>query len=62
MTSSSASPRPPRPTSANSSPGTPKGQVKPAIDTVLPMSQVRDTYACMGSRQVLGKVVLVNEG
>jgi NADPH2:quinone reductase len=39
-----------------------EGKVKPAIDTVLPMSQVRDAYARMGSRHVLGKVVLVNEG
>ena len=39
-----------------------EGKVKPAIDTVLPMSQVREAYARMGSRQVLGKVVLVNEG
>jgi NADPH2:quinone reductase len=39
-----------------------EGKVKPAIDAVLPMSQVRDAYARMGSRQVMGKVVLVNEG
>jgi hypothetical protein len=26
------------------------------------MNQVREAYARMGSRQVLGKVVLVNEG
>ena len=39
-----------------------EGKVKPAIDTVQPMSQVRDAYARMGSRQVMGKVVLVNEG
>jgi NADPH2:quinone reductase len=39
-----------------------EGKVKPAIDSVLPMNQVRDAYARMGSRQVLGKVVLVNEG
>ncbi|MEI6025692.1 MAG: NADPH:quinone oxidoreductase family protein [Betaproteobacteria bacterium] len=38
------------------------GRLKPAIDTVLPMSQVREAYARMGSRQVMGKVVLVNEG
>jgi NADPH2:quinone reductase len=37
------------------------GQVKPAIDAVLPMAQVREAYARMGSRQVMGKVVLVNE-
>jgi NADPH2:quinone reductase len=39
-----------------------EGKVKPAIDSVLPMNQVREAYARMGSRQVLGKVVLVNEG
>jgi len=39
-----------------------EGKVKPAIDSVLPMSQVREAYARMGSRQVRGKVVLVNEG
>lgn len=38
------------------------GQLKPAIDTVLPMAQVRDAYTRMGTRQVLGKVVLVNGG
>ncbi len=39
-----------------------EGKVRPAIDAVLPMSQVREAYARMGSRQVMGKVVLVNEG
>ena len=38
-----------------------EGKVRPAIDAVLPMSQVREAYARMGSRQVMGKVVLVNE-
>lgn len=38
-----------------------EGKVKPAIDCKLPMSQVRAAYARMGTRQVLGKVVLVNE-
>ena len=37
-----------------------EGRVRPAIDTVLPMGQVRDAYARMASRQVMGKVVLVN--
>ena len=37
-----------------------QGKVKPAIDVILPMSQVREAYARMGSRQVMGKVVLVN--
>ena len=38
------------------------GLVKPAIDTVLPMSRLHEAYARMGSRQVMGKVVMVNEG
>ncbi|MBL8341158.1 MAG: NADPH:quinone oxidoreductase family protein [Rubrivivax sp.] len=38
-----------------------QGRVKPAIDQRLPMSQIRAAYARMGSRQVLGKVVLVND-
>lgn len=38
-----------------------RGLVKPAIDARLPMAQIREAYARMGSRQVLGKVVLVNE-
>jgi NADPH2:quinone reductase len=38
-----------------------QGKVKPAIDCQLPMAQVRAAYARMGTRQVLGKVVLVND-
>ena len=38
------------------------GRVKPAIDLVLPMSRLHEAYARMGSRQVMGKVVMVNEG
>ncbi|MCW5633566.1 MAG: NADPH:quinone oxidoreductase family protein [Rubrivivax sp.] len=37
-----------------------EGKVKPAIDSRLPMREVRAAYARMGTRQVLGKVVLVN--
>jgi NADPH2:quinone reductase len=37
-----------------------QGRVKPAIDCRLPMSQLPDAYARMGTRQVLGKVVLMN--
>jgi len=37
------------------------GRVKPAIDSRLPMAHIREAYARMGSRQVQGKVVLVNE-
>lgn len=33
----------------------------PAIDSVRPMAQIREAYARMASRQVMGKVVLVNE-
>ena len=38
-----------------------EGKVKPAIDCRLPMREVRAAYARMGTRQVLGKVVLVND-
>lgn len=38
-----------------------QGKVKPAIDCKLPMREVRAAYARMGSRQVQGKVVLVND-
>ena len=37
-----------------------RGQVKPVIDCRLPMPQLPDAYARMGTRQVRGKVVLVN--
>lgn len=37
-----------------------QGRVKPAIDRPLPMSEIRAAYARMASRQVQGKVVLVN--
>lgn len=36
-----------------------QGLVKPAIDCTLPMSELRQAYARMGSRRVQGKVVLV---
>ncbi|MBI5255287.1 MAG: NADPH:quinone oxidoreductase family protein [Burkholderiales bacterium] len=38
-----------------------EGKVKPVIDQRLPMSQLHAAYARMSGRQVLGKVVLVNE-
>lgn len=38
-----------------------EGKVKPAIDCRLPMRDVRAAYARMGTRQVQGKVVLVND-
>jgi NADPH2:quinone reductase len=37
-----------------------QGLVKPVIDQRLPMSELRAAYARMGSRQVLGKVLLIN--
>ena len=37
-----------------------KGAVKPAIDARLPMSALHEAYARMGSRQVRGKLLLVN--
>ena len=37
-----------------------KGAVKPAIDERLPMSALHEAYARMGSRQVRGKLLLVN--
>ena len=37
-----------------------EGKVKPVIDQRLPMEQLREAYARMGSRQVQGKIVLLN--
>lgn len=37
-----------------------QGRVRPVIDRRLPMSALPEAYARMGSRQVLGKVVMVN--
>ena len=37
-----------------------QGKVKPAIDAQLPMAELRQAYARMGSRQVQGKIVMVN--
>lgn len=36
------------------------GKVKPVIDRVLPMGELKAAYARMGSRQVIGKLLLVN--
>jgi NADPH2:quinone reductase len=36
------------------------GRVKPVLDRVLPMEQLPEAFARMASRQVLGKIVLVN--
>lgn len=37
-----------------------EGKVKPVIDRRLPMQQLPEAYARMGSRQVRGKLVMVN--
>jgi NADPH:quinone reductase len=37
------------------------GKIKPIVDRVLPMNQLPAAYALMASREVLGKIVLVNE-
>ncbi|WP_302175844.1 zinc-binding dehydrogenase, partial [uncultured Hydrogenophaga sp.] len=36
------------------------GRIKPVIDRTLPMSELPQAYAVMGSRSVRGKLVLVN--
>ena len=37
-----------------------QGQIKPAIDRTMPMSELKAAYARMASREVMGKLVLVN--
>jgi NADPH:quinone reductase len=37
-----------------------EGKVKPVIDRVLPMSELKSAYALMGSRAIRGKLVLSN--
>ena len=37
-----------------------QGKIKPVIDSTLPMSELKAAYAHMGSRQVKGKLVMVN--
>lgn len=37
-----------------------QGKIKPMIDRTLPMGEAKAAYAHMGSRKVMGKVVLVN--
>jgi NADPH2:quinone reductase len=37
-----------------------RGTIKPVIDQTMPMSQLKAAFAHMGSRQVKGKLVLVN--
>ncbi len=38
-----------------------QGKIKPAIDATLPMRELKAAYARMGSRQVRGKLVLIND-
>ena len=37
-----------------------RGKIKPVIDAALPMAELKAAYARMGSRAVMGKLVLVN--
>ncbi len=37
-----------------------QGRIKPVIDSVMPMAELKAAYARMGSRQVQGKLLLVN--
>jgi NADPH2:quinone reductase len=37
-----------------------QGKVKPVIDRTMPMSELKAAYAHMGSRGVMGKLVMVN--
>ncbi len=37
-----------------------QGRIKPVIDRVLPMHELKQAYALMGARNVKGKLVLVN--
>ncbi|MEO7937547.1 MAG: zinc-binding dehydrogenase, partial [Burkholderiaceae bacterium] len=36
------------------------GKIKPVIDRTMPMSELKAAYAHMGSRAVMGKLVMVN--
>lgn len=37
-----------------------EGRIKPVLDRTLPMHQLKEAYALMGSRSVKGKLVMVN--
>jgi NADPH2:quinone reductase len=37
-----------------------QGKIKPVIDRTMPMAQLKAAYAHMGSRSVMGKLVMVN--
>lgn len=38
-----------------------QGKIKPVIDRTMPMHDLKAAYARMGSREVMGKLVMVNE-
>lgn len=38
-----------------------EGKIKPVIDRAMPMSELKAAFERMGSRQVIGKLVMVNE-
>ena len=37
-----------------------QGKIKPVIDRTMPMAQLKEAYAHMGSRGVMGKLVMIN--
>ena len=37
-----------------------QGRIKPVIDRAMPMSELKAAFAHMGSRGVMGKLVMVN--
>ena len=37
-----------------------QGKIKPVIDRQMPMAELKAAYARMGSRGVMGKLVMVN--
>ena len=37
-----------------------QGKIKPVIDSTLPLSELKNAYAQMGTRSVKGKLVMVN--
>lgn len=39
-----------------------RGQLRPVVDRVLPLAQVREAHAAMGRREQFGKIVLVPAG
>jgi NADPH:quinone reductase-like Zn-dependent oxidoreductase len=39
-----------------------RGQLRPVVDRVLPLSQVREAHEAMGRREQFGKIVLVPDG